>query len=212
MTEHKGTVFIVDDDEAIRSGLAMLLRTYDYEVETFPSGEAFLERCRDPLPNPGMAILDLSMPRMSGLELQSELNRRCVSVPIVFLSGEGDIPAAVDAVRHGAVDFIEKPVDSSLLMDRIDAALRQRQSEHKVEKSAREARACLDTLTDREREILENLAAGKISKVIAHDLGISERTVELHRSRILKKMKTRNTTELLNRVIPILRSRNTAGE
>ncbi|MDZ7840757.1 MAG: response regulator [Gammaproteobacteria bacterium] len=212
MNEAASTVFIIDDDEAIRGGLSMLLAGYGYLVECFCSADAFLGRCDQPLPESCMAILDLSMPGMNGLELQEEMNRRHIRVPTVFLSGEGDIPAAVNAVRHGAVDFVEKPVDTDLLVDRIEAALRQQLEESENDVGVHETRSCLDTLTEREREVLENLAGGKISKVIAHDLGISERTVELHRSRILKKMGARNTTELLNQVIPVLLPKRFIGK
>lgn len=208
MTEDKGTVFIVDDDEAIRSGLSMLLRSYGYAVEVFSCPQAFLDRCGQALPEHFMAILDLSMPEMSGLELQSALNERRINVPVVFLSGEGDIPAAVNAVRHGALDFVEKPVNTDLLLDRIDTALNQQRDAHCNKQAVREILRRLESLTDREREVLDNLAEGHISKVIAQNLGISERTVELHRSRILKKMGARNTTELLNRVIPVLGPRD----
>lgn len=210
--QDKGTVFIVDDDEAIRSGLSMLLQSYGYPVETFAAPDEFLARCARPMPERFMAILDLSMPEMTGLELQAELNRRSVSVPIVFLSGEGDIPAAVNAVQNGAVDFVEKPVDTDLLIDRIQTALERQQYDRRNDTANREIRAGLESLTGREREVLENLAGGRISKVIAHELGISERTVELHRSRILKKMGARNTTELLNRVIPVLQRRDMSGK
>lgn len=212
MTEAASTVFVVDDDAAIRSGLSMLLESYGYSVETFASPAAFLDRCAQPLPERFMAILDLSMPEMNGLELQAELSNRYTGMPIVFLSGEGDIPAAVNAVQNGAVDFVEKPVDTELLIDRIDTALQQQRDEHGSATAANATLACLESLTGREREVLENLAGGKISKVIAHDLAISERTVELHRSRILKKMGARNTTELLNRVIPVLQPRNMSGK
>lgn len=212
MTEAGSTVFVVDDDAAIRSGLSMLLGSYGLSVETFASPGAFLERCAQPLPERFMAILDLSMPEMNGLELQAELINRHIGMPIVFLSGEGDIPAAVNAVQNGAVDFVEKPVDTELLIDRIDTALQHQRDERDSDTAANATLACLEALTDREREVLENLASGKISKVIAHDLAISERTVELHRSRILKKMGARNTAELLNRVIPVLQPRNMAGK
>lgn len=212
MADGKGTVFLVDDDDAIRSGLSMLLKSHGYSVEAYSSPKDFLNRCAGPMPPCFMAILDLSMPDMTGLELQDELARRHTNIPIVFLSGEGDIPAAVNAVQRGAIDFIEKPVDTDLLIDRVDTALEHQQHEQTSDSASREIRDCLHSLTERERQVLENLAAGKISKVIAHELGISERTVELHRSRILKKMGTRNTTELLNRVIPVLRPRNIAGE
>ncbi len=213
MTEkERSTVFVVDDDEAIRSGLSMLLATCGYSVETFPTPHAFLDRCNRLMPERFMAILDLNMPEMNGLELQAELTRRHVRIPTVFLSGEGDIPAAVSAVRHGAVDFVEKPVDTDLLVNRIEAALRQQLDERESDAGTFNTRRCLDSLTDREREVLENLAGGKISKVIAYELGISERTVELHRSRILKKMGARNSTELLNRVIPVLLPDKSTGK
>lgn len=212
MTEETGTVFIVDDDDAIRSGMCMLLQSYGYPVEAFSSPSAFLERCAGHLPERFMAILDLSMPEMTGLELQAELSRRRIDVPIIFLSGEGDIPAAVNAVQHGAIDFVEKPVNTDLLIDRIETALETQRRDQDEDAATSEVRERLKSLTGREREVLENLAGGKISKVIAHDLGISERTVELHRSRILKKIGARNTTELLNRVIPVLPRRNHADE
>jgi len=198
------TVFVVDDDEAIRSGVDMLLRSYGYRVESFASGGAFLDRCGEALPERFMAILDLSMPEMTGLELQAELKNRRLNIPIVFLSGEGDIPAAVNAVQQGAMDFVEKPVDTDLLLDCIETALKQQQTADRNNTEVRQIESRLETLTQREREVLEDLAGGNISKAIAHNLGISERTVELHRSRILKKTGTRNTTELLNRVIPVL--------
>lgn len=212
MAEGKGTVFLVDDDVAIRSGLSMLLESHGYSVEAYSSPRDFLDRCAGPMPPRFMAILDLSMPDMTGLELQTELAQRRIKVPIVFLSGEGDIPAAVNAVQRGAIDFIEKPVDTDLLIDRINTALEHQRHEQTSDSATREIQACLDSLTDRERQVLENLAGGRISKAIAHDLGISERTVELHRSRILKKMGARNTTELLNRVIPVLNPRRISGE
>lgn len=213
MTEaERSTVFVVDDDEAIRSGLSMLLATYGYAVETFSTPYAFLDRCNRPLPARFMVILDLAMPDMNGLELQAELIRRQVRVPIVFLSGEGDIPAAVSAVRNGAVDFVEKPVDTDLLVNRIEAALGQQLDEREHDAGTSDTRSRLNSLTDREREVLEKLAGGRISKAIAYELGISERTVELHRSHILKKMGARNSTELLNRVIPVLLPNKSTGK
>lgn len=212
MTEGDTVIFIVDDDEAIRSGVSMLLTSYGYQVESFAGAHAFLERCDAPLPGSFMVILDLSMPEMNGLELQSALLQRRINVPIVFLSGEGDIPAAVSAMQRGAVDFVEKPVDTDLLLDRITTALEHQRQEHDNTAAGEATLAGLESLTGREREVLDELAGGKTSRAIAQELGISERTVELHRSRILKKVGARNITELLNRVIPILQPRNPAGE
>lgn len=212
MTEPRSTVFIVDDDEAIRSGLSLLLRSYSYQPESFPSGQAFLARCEQAMPQRFMAIFDLSMPGMDGLRLQDELQRRSIDVPIVFLSGGGDIPAAVEAVRHGAIDFVEKPVDSAILIDRIEKALNLQESRNTHAAAQNGFQVRLESLTPREREVLESIADGKTSKATASSLGISERTIELHRSRILKKMGTRNSAELLNLVIPNLRPRKDPGK
>jgi FixJ family two-component response regulator len=154
-----------------------------------------------------MAILDLSMPGMDGLTLQEELLRRRIAMPVVFLSGGGDIPAAVDAVRHGAVDFVEKPVDSDVLIDRVERALETSQKRDDTAATEQIFQEQVASLTPRERQVLDSIADGKTAKRTALNLGISERTVELHRSRVLKKMGVRNATELLNRVIPNLRPR-----
>ena len=212
MTANKGTVFIVDDDEAVRGSLSLLLRSYGYDSQVFSSANALLERCAQALPQRLMAILDLSMPGMDGLALQEELIRRRIPIPLVFLSGGGDIPAAVDAVRHGAIDFVEKPVDSDLLIDRVEKALEMSRNHDDAAAAERSFRARVGSLTPREREVLDSIADGKTAKGTALDLGISERTVELHRSRILKKMGVRNATELLNRVIPNLSLRKDQRE
>lgn len=205
MSEAKGTVFIVDDDEAVREGLLLLLRSFGYDAQVFSSGEALLNRCAQPLPQRLMAILDLSMPGMDGLALQEELLRRHIAIPVVFLSGGGDIPAAVDAVRHGAVDFVEKPVDSDVLVDRVERALESSRESDDAAAAEQLFQEQIASLTPRERQVLDSMADGRTARSTASDLGISERTVELHRSRILKKMRVRNATELLNRVIPNLR-------
>lgn len=201
MTDALGTIFIVDDDEAIRGGLSLLLRSYRYRAESFASGRSFLARCEQPMPERCMAILDLSMPGMDGLAVQEELRQRGLDVPIVFLSGDGNIPVAVTAVQHGAVDFVEKPVNSDVLISTIERALALC-GERSEAPAQNGIRTRFESLTPRERQVLESIAGGKTSRTMASDLGISERTVELHRSRVLKKMGVRNSTELLKRVIP----------
>lgn len=205
---HQKVVFVVDDDQAIRDGLTLLLTAHEYEVSCFACAEEFLDRCKQTLPDQCMAILDLSMPNMNGLELQQELQIREVNIPVVFLSGEGDIPAAVKAVQHGAIDFVEKPVESDLLIDRIEKALLKKRQQKLQDTNNRLLRERLASLTPREKEVLDNLVKGKASKVIAFDLGISERTIELHRSKILKKMKVANSTQLLNQIIPYFNDQN----
>lgn len=197
------TVYIVDDDAAIRSGLSMLLQSSGYETRSFHSGEAFLEHCMEPLPERAAAILDLSMPIMDGLELQSEMQRRNIDIPVVFLSGDGDVPLAVVAVQRGAVDFIEKPVNTNVLLDRLSNALDTTDNGDTGENHS-DTQSRLSSLTERERQVLNGIAGGKTSKTIAEDMDISERTVELHRSRVLKKMGVRNSTELLNHILPAL--------
>lgn len=204
MTDSGGTVYIVDDDEAIRSGLSMLLASFGYEPQTFSSGQDFLEHCEATLPARCVTILDLSMPLMDGLEVQAELQRRGVDVPVIFLSGDGDVPVAVSAVQRGAVDFMEKPVVTGVLLDRIEGAMKQRGSGGGGDDALEVTRSRLEDLTKRERDVLDGIASGKTSKDVAEDFGISERTVELHRSRVLRKMGARNATELLNRVLPAL--------
>lgn len=204
MPDSPATVFIIDDDEAIRDGLSMLLYSHGYEPQAFSRGPDFLARCDNIMPERFMAILDLNMPGIDGLSLQVELQRRGLDIPLVFLSGDGDIPSAVDAVQKGAVDFVEKPVDTSLLIELVEKALNLQKDRNEATSTRRQFRVRLETLTRREREVLENIAEGKTSNVTASELGISERTIELHRSRILKKMGVRNSTELLNLVIPNL--------
>ena len=189
------TVFIVDDDDGIRDGLSMLLSTVGQPCQTFASAAEFLDSY-DPN-NRGCLVLDIRMPRMSGLELQTELNTRGSNLPIVFITGHGDIPMAVEAMRHGAMDFIRKPFREQDLLDRINEALdvelirRKRAIEHN------ELVDRIGSLTGRERVVFEAVADGKMNKVIGFDLGISERTVEVHRANVMKKLGVRTLAELI---------------
>jgi len=197
-------VFIVDDDDAIRSSLSMLLESYGYRTESYSTAEAFLQRCEQTLPDARVLLLDLSMPGLSGLDLQAMLHRLDIDTPVVFLSGEGDVRAAVRAVQQGAIDFIEKPVDTDLLVERLREAFHKRHFDNDMAVAVRELEGRLEQLTPREKQVLDELAAGRTSKTIAGALELSQRTVELHRSRVLKKMGARNCTELLNQLMPLL--------
>ncbi len=189
-------VYVVDDDAAVRAGLKLLLESEGYSVVDYASAKDFLRDCPKDCGCHGCMILDLQMPDMDGLAVQKELSDRSIDIPIIFLSGHGTIPTAVKALQEGAVDFIEKPVDRERLLACVQRALA---SDAQLQTRAAQRRATeqrLARLTQRERQIMNMIAAGKPNKVVAIDLGISERTVELHRSRILHKMEVRNAVEL----------------
>jgi FixJ family two-component response regulator len=193
-------VFVVDDDAAVRDSLALLMQSADLPVRTFPSALDFLDAYAGD--EPGCLITDLQMPDMSGLELQERLAADGVPIPVIVLTGHGDVPAAVQALKTGAVDFVEKPFDPQNLLDLAQRAIMVDAENRRI--AARKAK--LDervmTLTPRERQVMELVVAGKANKVIAIDLAISERTVELHRGRIMKKMGARSLAELMRMVLP----------
>ena len=182
------TVFIVDDDEAVRESLVALFAAAGMPARTFADAEAFLRTWR--ADQPGCLILDLKMPGMSGLELQAALSRRGAQLPIVFLSGRGDIPAAVRALKGGAADFLAKPPDSKALVQRVRALLAQTTALQRK----------WGLLTEREREILAQLAAGRNSKAVADALAVSVRTIEGHRTHLMRKLGVRNTLQLASLV------------
>lgn len=194
-------IYIVDDDEALRDSLAWLLESSGYGVEVFASADAFLARF-DPAMT-GCLMLDVRMPGMSGLELFDELQRRHCALPVVFITGHGDVPMAVAAVKKGAIDFIEKPfgdrdilklIEDSLALERVGREKRQQEAE-----TARR----LAALTQREREVLDLIIAGKLNKQIADVLGISIKTVEVHRARVMEKMGASSLAELVQSVIAV---------
>lgn len=189
------TVYVVDDDEAIRHSLKLLIGAVGLKVRVFPDAASFLDTF-DPALR-GCIVADLSMPGMNGLDMQERLNALNCSMPIIFLSGHGDVPAAVRALQKGAVDFLEKPFNPKLLLERIEQAIETDSELSAAAQKSAEIEARISQLTAREREIMSLVADGKSSKVIALDLGISERTVELHRSRIMKKMSARSVADLV---------------
>ncbi len=192
------TVHVVDDDLAVRSALALLLRAEGLAVRAYADAASFLAGC-DPSA-PGCVVADLDMPGMSGLELQERLLERGSPLPVIILTGHGDVPAAVRALKRGAVDFVEKPYDPGALIATIREALeRDRRRRASAAEAARVA-ARAAALTPREREVMERVAAGAASKVIAAELAISERTVELHRARMMRKMGARSLAELVRMV------------
>jgi two-component system response regulator FixJ len=186
-------VHIVDDDDAVRRSLALLLASYGHVPATYDSGETFLSAL-DGL-RPGCVIVDIRMPGMDGLALQQELKRRDSGLPVVIVTGHGDVPLAVQAMKAGAVDFIEKPYSERDLMRAVNAALVRLQDARQHDAASSSAAARLALLTPRERDVLRLLVDGRPNKVIAHDLGISPRTVEIHRANVMDKLECRSLAE-----------------
>ncbi len=189
------TVFVVDDDAAVRDSLSWLIKSVGLNVESYASAQDFLDAL-DPKGR-GCVVLDVRMPGMSGLELQEKLVADDVSVPVIMLTGHGDVPMAVRAVKAGAFDFIEKPFNDQVLLDRIQQALKQEQQTRQVEEQRAQVVSRLALLTPREREVLSWVVSGNPNKVIAAQLGISCRTVEIHRGRVMEKMQARSLSELV---------------
>lgn len=189
------TVFVVDDDQAIRHAMELLLRSVGLRHRIFHSGDEFLAHYSPG--DAGCLVLDIRMPGMGGLELQRKLSELGSTLPIIFITGHGDVPMAVKAMQEGALDFIQKPFRDQELLDRVHDALKsdsERRSE--LEEQAAIAKR-LEKLTKREREVMELVVTGKPNKVIAYDLGVSQRTVEIHRARVMEKMEARSLAELV---------------
>lgn len=191
----KPLVHIIDDEESVRRGASFFLKTSGYAVRTWESGVAFLKEVRHA--ETGCILLDVRMPEMDGLEVQQQLNERGITMPVIVLTGHGDVGTAVKAMRLGAVDFLEKPFDTEALKDAIERAVERLASEKDVKVRAGEAEVLLGALSAREREVLEGLAQGYPNKTIAFDLGISSRTVEVHRANIMSKLRARSLSEAL---------------
>ena len=194
----ESTVFVVDDDEALRESLERLMESIGLPVETYSSAQSYLETF-DPT-RPGCLVLDIRMPGMSGLELQEKLAADHVNIPIIIMSGHGDVEKAVQAMRRGAVDFIRKPYKGRILLDRIRQALEKDAGQRRQEADRADVTARIATLTPREREVMELLVVGDPPKRIAFQLGLSRKTVDAHRAHIMIKMRVRSTVELLRLV------------
>ncbi len=195
MSEPSGTVFVVDDDEPVRDSIGLLLDTVDITYESYASAQDFLDaydRSRT-----GCLVLDIRMPGMSGLELQDHLIAENAPIPIVFITGHGDIPMAVEAMKKGAVDFIRKPFRDQELLDRIHEALSMDEENRQSFADLEEIRKRVDSLTPREMEVFQRVAEGQANKVVAIDLSISERTVEIHRSQVMQKTQARSLADLV---------------
>jgi RNA polymerase sigma factor (sigma-70 family) len=194
MTGAEGTVFVVDDDPSVRGGLARLFKSVGLAAEAFASAREFLEL---PSPEgPACLVLDVRLPELSGLDLQTGLARAGVAIPIIFITGYGTVPTSVRAMKAGAADFLEKPVDEQQLLDAVHRALEQDRRARQERAEVAERRRRLESLTPREREVLAYVVAGRLNKQIAAELGTSEKTVKVHRARVMEKMKVASLAEL----------------
>ena len=195
MPEPAPIVFVVDDDDSVRRALSRLITTWDYEVKTFADPELFLES-----PHPECAccaIIDLRMPSLSGLELQAEITKRGHGFPVIFLTGHGNVPTTVEAMRGGAVDFLEKPVEETDLKAAVQRALDLSVAAMREKSQLEDARRLLADLTPREFETLRCVISGAPNKVVAYRLGITVRTVKAHRHQVMEKMRVKSLAELV---------------
>ena len=196
-------VYVVDDDDAVRDSLTALLDSVGYRVAAFESAEAFLRT--DPpqggKTDAGCIVSDIRMPGLDGLQLQEKLNARQVRLPLLFITGHGDVPIAVSAMKAGAVDFLEKPFDETTLLDSIRRAIEISRASQQSQAEAAAVRERIGELTQREREVMVCLAQGKQNKVVALELGISPRTVEIHRARVMEKMAARSLSDVVRAAI-----------
>ena len=195
MSQAGPTVFIVDDDPAVLKSLSRLLRANHVNVVTFGSPQDFLQRY-DPH-TPGCLVLDVAMPGLNGLELQEALRIKGSAIPIIFLTGHGDIPMSVQAIKGGALDFMTKPVHDKDLLKAVEAALEKDRIERQSRAELDDIHERLATLTPREREVLIHVVSGQLNKQIAYDLGTVEKTIKVHRARVMEKMKVGSVAELV---------------
>jgi FixJ family two-component response regulator len=195
MSSSEATVFVVDDELSVRQSMARLLRAAGLNVATFDSAQAFLERY--PPRAPGCLVLDLAMPGLNGLELQETLAARGSLLPIIFLTGRGDLPSGVKAMKRGAVDFLSKPVDAADLIQAVRTGIEKDRIALRIDSELTEIRQRLAKLTPREYEVLCHVVSGKLNKQIAADLGTVEKTVKVHRARVMEKVKATSLAELV---------------
>ena len=195
MTQTEPAVFIVDDDESVRKSLARLITSVGLKVETFSSATDFLKR--EPYDGPACLVLDIRMPGLSGLDLQAELSKAVHPPSIIFISGHGNIPMSVQAIKAGAVDFIEKPFDEQVLLDTVHYAIQKDRRAKTEQAELKEIHERVESLTPREREVFSLVVTGMLNKQIAFEIGISERTVKAHRSKMMQKMKAESLADLI---------------
>jgi FixJ family two-component response regulator len=190
------TVFLVDDDPSVRRALSRLIKSAGYQVQAFGSAREFLDFRPQP-EGPACLVLDIRMPGLTGMDLQQRLDEMHSLLPIIFITGHGDIPTSVKAMKAGAVDFLPKPVKDADLLRAIEQALERAQTDAAAFAQFENIRQRLETLTPREREVLEHVVSGKLNKQIAYDLGTVEKTIKVHRARVMDKMGVQSLAELV---------------
>ncbi|WP_269619580.1 response regulator transcription factor [Zhongshania sp. BJYM1] len=195
----EATVYLVEDDEAVRDSLQMVLESVGHKVISYSRADTFLEDYTTEMA--GCMVLDIRMPGMNGMELQRQLNTRNSILPIIFVTGHGDVPMAVDAMQRGAVDFVQKPYREEELLGKIQQAIAADAENRADLEEKHKIRAKLSDLTPRESQVMELMIEGKANKVIAYDLDISQRTVEIHRARVMEKMGVRSLAHLVRMVM-----------
>jgi FixJ family two-component response regulator len=195
MTDPEAIVFVVDDDPSVRTSLKRLIRSAGFTVESFASAQEFLGRPRTDIP--GCLVLDIHMPGASGLDLQEELAAAGLNLPVIFLTGYGTVPASVRAMKAGAFDFLEKPVDDRALVGAIHHAVERNRRARLEDAELREIERRVDSLSPREREVLSLLLTGMLNKQIASELGTTEKTIKVHRGRVMEKMQAGSMAELV---------------
>ncbi|MBS1240102.1 MAG: chemotaxis protein CheY [Proteobacteria bacterium] len=188
-------VYVVDDDDSVRRSVSFMLKTSGLTVQSFTSGVEFLKEARKL--DPGAVLLDIRMPEMDGLEVQAELVERGAAFPVIVMTGHGDVDVAVKAMKAGAIDFVEKPFDKAVILGSLEEAFSRLGRTGRDTARREEARMRLNGLTGRERDVLEGLVVGYPNKTIGYDLGISARTVEIHRANLMKKLDVNNLSDLL---------------
>jgi FixJ family two-component response regulator len=188
-------VYVVDDDESVRKALARLIRAAGFEVEAFPSAQAFLER--EITDRPCCLVLDIRLPGQSGLDLQTDLGPTQRTMPIIFITGHGTVPASVRAMKAGALDFLQKPFDESELLDGVRRALTRSRDAHAIDAERAALQRRMDTLTARERQVLDLVVTGMLNKQIAAELGAAEKTIKVHRGRVMRKMQADSVADLV---------------
>lgn len=201
MVDSKHCIHVIDDDEPVRDSLSFLLTAANFQVETYSSAKAFL-RVANRLDN-GCVITDVRMPEMSGIDLLRNLNERRIKLPVIVITGHGDLQLAVEAMKIGAADFLEKPYEDEILLTSVHTVLRRQQQENEQKSVLVDLRNRVAMLSGREREVLEGLVAGKPNKVIAYDLQISPRTVEVYRSNVMTKMHAKTLSELVRMALQL---------
>jgi two-component system response regulator FixJ len=192
-------VHVIDDDSAVRESLAFLLGTADISVKTYDSAVSFLAAL--PVDDGGCIVTDVRMPNISGIELLQRLQERSVQIPVIVITGHGDVPLAVEAMKLGAIDFLEKPFDDEVLLSSVKSAFERRRLDDGQERKVAEIKSRLESLSPRERQVLDGLVAGHPNKTIAFDLGISPRTVEVYRANLMTKMEAASLSDLVRMAI-----------